>query len=126
MGAISVRTRVIFNHFPQKKALLHQRVGQVVEATLANLRADMVDSMKGIDPPSPEGGPPAIDTGLLSNSIDHRRISDLKGIVFTNTEYAPHLEYGTVKMAPRPFMAPAADRQRPEWERAIRLAVRGL
>lgn len=56
---------------------------------------------------SVKGMPPNIDTGKLMNAIyiytpgQHER-----AISTGDTEYAPHLEFGTSKMAPRPFMRP--------------------
>jgi HK97 gp10 family phage protein len=57
---------------------------------------------------SAPGQPPASDTGRLVNSIvTSYDIEQLSGTVQAGTEYAPYLEYGTAKMAPRPFMRPA-------------------
>ena len=61
---------------------------------------------------SEPGEPPKVKTGLLRGSITHR-IGDENGKVVgevgTNVEYALPLEFGTSKMQPRPFMAPAYD-----------------
>lgn len=56
---------------------------------------------------SAPGQAPAIDTGNLVNSLQHERVGEEDARTFTNTEYAAHLEFGTAKMAPRPFMVPA-------------------
>ena len=56
---------------------------------------------------SAPGQAPAIDTGNLVNSIRHQRVGQENARTYTNTEYAAHLEFGTAKMAPRPFMTPA-------------------
>lgn len=58
---------------------------------------------------SAPGEAPAIDTGNLVNSIRSEMLNDQTGIVFTNVEYAPYLEFGTSDMAPRPFLQPAVD-----------------
>jgi len=49
-----------------------------------------------------------VDTGFLKRSI-FVRFEDLKmqGIVYTTTEYAPYMEFGTVNNRPHPFMIPA-------------------
>ena len=48
-----------------------------------------------------------VDTGRLRNSITHT--SDGKSAyVGTNVEYAPYVEYGTVKTTAQPFLKPAA------------------
>ena len=95
---------------------------------------------------SAPGEAPAVDMGALAASIqqrlDDRGDAGAKGLVYTNMEYAPYLEYGTgstgsawplperpadvdyttsvVGMAPRPYMTPAAERARPGFEDKLR------
>lgn len=67
--------------------------------------------------PSAPGEAPAVDTGRLRASITHRIEHDgdeSAAYVGTNVEYAPYLEFGTIRMAPRPFMVPAIERNK-EW-----------
>lgn len=59
---------------------------------------------------SSPGNPPAVDTGRLRASITHRLEWEAGGAaayVGTSVEYARHLEFGTSKMEPRPFLRPA-------------------
>ena len=59
---------------------------------------------------SAAGEPPATDTGRLVNSIYHdveNRGREIIGIVGAGVDYAIHLEFGTSKMAARPFLQPA-------------------
>jgi HK97 gp10 family phage protein len=61
---------------------------------------------------SAPGQAPAIDYGHLIDSIQQKLYTTvIGGEVFTNSEYAEPLEFGTRKMAPRPFMAPALEDQ---------------
>lgn len=73
---------------------------------------------------SAPGESPAIDTGALVNSIQSRQLGPMQWAVVAGTEYAKPLEYGTAKMAARPFMRPAADALRQPFIDAIREAVR--
>ena len=57
---------------------------------------------------SAEGHPPSVQTGILAGEITKKR-QGKNWLVGAVTEYAPWLEYGTSKMAPRPFMRPAMD-----------------
>jgi HK97 gp10 family phage protein len=57
---------------------------------------------------SAPGDPPAVDTGRLRGSTQSEVMatsSGAFGIVSVNTEYAAYLEFGTEKIAPRPFMS---------------------
>ncbi len=75
---------------------------------------------------SAPGEPPAVDTGRLRASITHeieKEFSAWIGTVGTNIEYAPDLEFGTTKMAARPFMLITLARIRPQ---LIRLFAKEL
>lgn len=47
-----------------------------------------------------------VDTGTLRRSI-HGQVDGTDGVVGTNTEYAGYVEFGTYKMAAKPYLAPA-------------------
>jgi HK97 gp10 family phage protein len=56
---------------------------------------------------------PGVDTGALINSLQTELLpGEVKGIYSTNMEYAEFLEAGTTRMLARPFMTPAAERNR--------------
>lgn len=50
-----------------------------------------------------------VDTGALRNSIQYTKISDLEAEVGTNIEYAPHVEFGTIKQRAQPYLTPATE-----------------
>ena len=59
---------------------------------------------------SAPGESPATDTGRLASSITNGLGEDFAGlfaVVGTNVVYAPFLELGTTRMAPRPFLRPS-------------------
>ena len=59
---------------------------------------------------SAPGQAPAVDTGVLLNSIATEAIrGSLEATVSTSVEYAPHLEYGTMHMGARPAWTPEAE-----------------
>jgi len=75
---------------------------------------------------SAPGQPPAVDTGQLRASITHlveREFRAWIGRVGTNLEKAAPLEFGTSRMAARPFMLTTLTRIRPQ---LIRLFEREL
>lgn len=57
-----------------------------------------------------------VDTGNLRNSISHAQQDDNTVVIGTNVEYAPYVELGTVRMAARPYLRPAAENHGPEYK----------
>ena len=122
---------------------LREEAGRAVLATAVEMRADIVQSIqrgpasgvtyKKSNPTrthtaSAPGQPPMSDTGRLANSITFDRLGDLTATVGSALNYAPWLEYGTSRMAARPFFRPAVERMRPKYigklEDIIRRATR--
>jgi HK97 gp10 family phage protein len=135
---------------------LREEAGNVVKAVGIEMRADIVKSLddgpasgrtythyfytnkngklvqgrKRAKPhtASAPGQPPMSDTGYLANRITFDRLGDLTAVVGTKVDYALHLEYGTERMAARPFFRPAVERMRPIYigklEDIIRRAAR--
>ena len=60
-----------------------------------------------------------VDTGRLRNSITHQQMSESVEVIGTNVEYAPYVCLGTHKMAPRPFLRPAAENHAAEYRAII-------
>lgn len=54
----------------------------------------------------------AVDTGRLRGSITHRMVDKTSAEVGTNVEYGPMVEWGTSKMAPRPFLTGAFEKNK--------------
>lgn len=96
--------------------------GQMVEteAELSITRGSV--SGKGHQPSAP-GEPPNRDTGLLDNSIETVQTGPLTVEVSSNAPYSSALEYGTSKMAERPFMRPALQKERQAVQQLIKQAV---
>ena len=71
---------------------------------------------------------PAVDTGATVNSIAPRP-ADREGLAWRigpTTDYAPFIEFGTVRMRARPFMVPAAEQEKPRLEKALGQVFQGL
>lgn len=58
---------------------------------------------------SKEGEAPAVDTGNLKNSFRVWRHGADAWAVGPSAEYGAPLEFGTVRIAPRPFLKPAVE-----------------
>ena len=65
-----------------------------------------------------------VDTGRLRGSISHAVAGD-SAFVGTNVEYAPYVELGTRKMAPRHFLKNAAEGHRDEYLRILNQYMKG-
>jgi HK97 gp10 family phage protein len=79
--------------------------------------------------PSLPGQPPNQDTGVLGNNIETVLLFDEKGPyveVTSNAPYSRALEEGTSRMAARPFMQPALDRNRDKVTDLVLKAVQAL
>lgn len=70
------------------------------------------------------GEAPNQDSGVLANNIETTQEQPLVVQVTSSAPYSTALEFGTTKMAARPFMAPARDRMRRDIEALIVKAVK--
>ena len=93
----------------------HSNLGEIGKATDAQLKvaAEIIGGMaesyaKQVCP---------VDTGNLRNSITHSTEDNGHTVVIgTNVEYAPHVEMGTVRMRPRPYLRPAIEQHIAEYQ----------
>ena len=99
---------------------------EAVSAVLSPPKTGRIYRRRGVEhQASAPGEAPASDTGRLANSIrTSYRENGLVGVVSASTAYAAYLEFGTVKMEPRPFMRPALARRRESFEATIASFVR--
>ena len=129
---MNIKTTVLKNDIPKITARMAPYTRLVVMETISVIERESKESMSGpkhgreypqkngkMHQASAPGEAPAIDTSLLVNSIQSKMAGLLTGIVFTNTEYAPPLEFGSVHMAARPFFLPAAKGAWPEFKRKM-------
>lgn len=73
--------------------------------------------------PSLPGQPPKADTHTLDAAIETAQVAPLKVEVSSNARYAAFLEYGTSRVAARPYMGPAAELERQTVIDLVRRAV---
>lgn len=69
------------------------------------------------------GQTPNNDSGVLAGAIETNDTGRLEVTVSSNAEYSVPLEFGTSKMAARPFLRPARDKKRAEVKATIARAV---
>lgn len=108
MAQPKVQIRVEFNRFPDLVQKAPGRARELVKKAAYELEARAKTEVP-------------VDTGNLKNSISTSFENDgLTGVVSTNVEYAAYVEFGTRRMAARPYMTPAAEQVRKSFERAVR------
>lgn len=73
--------------------------------------------------PSAPGEPPNKEWGELTDGIAERRTGALSAVVESTADHASALEFGTSKMAERPYMRPAVAAVKPEFSVGVRRAV---
>lgn len=96
--------------------------GDAIRAEAAHLITEGAVSGKHHVPSAPHT-PPNEDTGVLRTHIETTQVAPLKVEVSSNAPYAAALEFGTSKMAERPYMRPATARKRKEVVALVRAAV---
>lgn len=78
---------------------------------------------KHIHVASQPGEPPNNDTGGLHGNIEVNQVAPLKVEVSSNAQYAKALEFGTSKMAARPYFQPARQATKAEVRQLAAKAV---
>jgi HK97 gp10 family phage protein len=133
MGGI----KIVFNKLPDMKRATRKEVGKEVRKTTLLVEGGAKTKImtgpksgrqykrgKKFHQASAPGEAPATDTGNLVNSIQSDFEGDLKGMVNVHAEYAEVLEYGSVRMDRRPYLTPATEEQRDDFEKNVAMAVK--
>lgn len=115
-----------------RSAEMVREVGKAVLAAADLIRRDAqisitAGSVSGKShTPSKPGEPPNNDTGNLADDANIRseRTGLTEAEVSSNATYSAALEFGTSKMAARPFMQPAADKNRKKATALVQEAVK--
>jgi HK97 gp10 family phage protein len=94
-----------------------------LEAGIRVVESIVKVSLQGPSPSAP-GQPPGLDTGYLINSVQVvDPVTPIEAILGVGADYGPHLEFGTSKMAARPFLRPAMDENEREIVDAVQRTV---
>ncbi len=119
---------VKYNKLPLLAARLPEAVDEIVRKTALDIEAEAKAKMSGpkhgrmygAHQASAPGEAPAVDTGKLKNAIRSEFPKRGKAIVNVAAEYGAALEFGTRKIAARPFMRPAAEKMFPDFVEACK------
>lgn len=115
-------------------------VSKAVIGTAMELRGDVVKSIqrgpasgttyqkynpRRTHTASAPGQPPMTDTGRLAKNIQFDKVNDLTATVGSDVAYAAYLEFGTSRMAARPYFRPATEKIRDKFNKRLETAIRG-
>jgi HK97 gp10 family phage protein len=113
---------------PQAAQQIGDQAGPILRAMAAGVVGEMKRLMslpksgrayrrgrRAIHVASAPGEAPAIDTGNLAGSINFGMQSPTMAEVTVNAEYAAYLEFGTIRMAARPYVEPALEKVRDQF-----------
>ena len=107
MAKPMVAAKIVFNDLPKLRGELRRRAGEAIKRAAYDVEARAKDVVP-------------VDTGNLKNSIGTTMEGDLTAVVGTAVEYAPYVEFGTYKMAARPYLGTAAEAVRPSLVEAMK------
>lgn len=129
------------NRFGEMGPRLREMLRDVAFVAATNIVDRATDSMTGtksgreyrvpgtksaIHRASAPGEAPAVLFGQLMASFGVEQTGETEFVAYTDDPKAPHLEFGTSRMEPRPFFLPAAEAERPEYEAAVANALERL
>lgn len=119
--------RILANLRPAAQAIALKTALDIESTVKVGMAEGKSGIMHGNHQASAPGEMPAIDTGVLVNSITTEQDGD-GAVVYTNVEYALKLEFGfpVEGFAPRPFFGPAADQHRAAYVQAMADLERSL
>lgn len=118
---MTVDVRIVSNRFGTFARQIPDTYAAIVKATALDIAADAAAA-------APVGYTHHADR-TLRNSITHGRDSAGRTWVYTPNWYAALVEYGAMQgggAAARPFLTPAAEKARPEFQAACRRLERHL
>jgi phage gpG-like protein len=114
-----------------------RNVSRAIEATALGINRDVKDAIQRGDKTgrvyqrgnithraSAPGEAPATDTGTLVSSIYYEPQSGLLSMIGSRLAYAYYLEFGTMRIAPRPSWMPAVEANREKFNRLIEEGLR--
>jgi hypothetical protein len=109
-----------------------RNVSRAIEATALGINRDVKDAIQRGDKTgrvyqrgnithraSAPGEAPATDTGTLVSSIYYEPQSGLLSMIGSRLAYAYYLEFGTMRISPRPSWMPAVEANREKFNRLI-------
>ena len=99
----TLNTYVAYNKLPAIAAKFPALVRELVDDERFDFEADVKDFIVSYN---------AVDTGNMLNSVFSRMIGEHSAEILSPAHYSAYVNYGTYKMAARPFFSDAVERSR--------------
>jgi hypothetical protein len=128
--------KALTNALRKYGAKSEKAISEAVRVTAVEVQADSVKSIQRgsktgrtykrgniTHRASAPGEAPATDSEILVGSIDTVKLTRLSYKTGTLLDYGRWLEYGTQKIAERPWLRPAVQRNKEEFFRRLRIAI---
>jgi HK97 gp10 family phage protein len=112
MSGTTVTVKVNYNRLPQVRGKVREGASRVIRECALQIEGDAKMACP-------------VDTGTLVNSIS-TETGDLEATVSTDSGYGAYVNFGTRRMAPRPFMTSAADRNIPQLKSKLQAMLGNL
>lgn len=93
------------------------RIPMVMAAVAAKAALYVAKAAHDIEAHAKDRAP--VDTGFLKNSIAARQEAPLAWVVEVGADYGIYQEFGTRRMAARPYLIPAVEQVRPSYIAAM-------
>lgn len=90
-------------NFLSEAIKISRKLDSVLDSTLVKILADSQKSVQESFTKNFSAKMKPIDSGQLRASIKRKVTGNREGEIYTDKHYAPHVEYGTIKMKARPF-----------------------
>jgi len=112
---IRASAKVVKNDWKKIASGLRGKVENAVGETIFDLEGTIKETIQAVG---------AVEFGTMLNSTQGNHRGD-EGDVSNATEYWPYVNYGTYKMAARPFVEPPVDAVRPRHMARVKKAMNG-
>lgn len=102
--------------------VVRSRVPAYTAAAIAKVGAATSKAVFDIEAQAKARAP--VDTGFLRSAIEGSMTGTTSGVVVSNAHYSIFQEFGTYRMAARPYMVPAVEMVVPVYKAAVQAALR--
>jgi Bacteriophage HK97-gp10, putative tail-component len=102
----TIKVTIKDNQLPRLRSAAPDKADRAIGALAQEGKSYVVQSFG--TSPSVAGEPPGVDTGFLRSSVQVQNSGQMRREIRVGADYGAYLEFGTTRMAARPYMGPMA------------------